>query len=87
MKTYYFRVFDDGTAMVMVIDAKGNYSQHLSTDATEADGDGAFGPYHWNEAQAWSKTTREQAESMLQFEFSPEMEEDLCEEADLQSGR
>jgi hypothetical protein len=69
-KEFYFRVLDDGDAMVMVIDANGNYSQHMSTDATEDDGDGAFGPYHWNESQAWTKTTREHAESMLQFTFT-----------------
>ena len=69
-KEFYFRVFDDGDAMVMVIDANGNYSQHLSTDATEGDGDGAFGPYHWNDSQAWTKTTREHAETMLQFTFT-----------------
>jgi len=74
-KEFYFRVFDDGDAMVMVIDANGNYSQHMSTDATEGDGDGAFGPYHWNESQAWTKTTREHAESMLQFTFT-DLEED-----------
>lgn len=74
-KEFYFRVFDDGDAMVMVIDANGNYSQHLSADATEGDGDGAFGPYHWNDSQAWTKTTREHAESMLQFTFT-DLDED-----------
>ena len=74
-KEFYFRVFDDGDAMVMVIDANGNYSQHMSTDATEGDGDGAFGPYHWNESQAWTKTTREHAESMLRFTFT-DLDED-----------
>ena len=72
---FYFRVFDDGDAMVMVIDANGNYSQHLSTDATEGDGDAAFGPYHWNGSQAWTKTTRGHAESMLQFTFT-DLDED-----------
>ena len=73
-KEFYFRVFDDGDAMVMVIDANGNYSQHISTDATESDGDGAFGPYPWN-SPAWTKTTREHAESMLQFTFT-DLDED-----------
>lgn len=69
-KEFYFRVFDDGDAMVMVIDTNGNYSQHMSTDATEGDGDGAFGPYPWSNLPPWTQTTREHAESMLQFTFT-----------------
>ena len=69
-KEFYFRVFEDGDAMVMVIDENGNYSQHMSSDETEGDGEGAFGPYPWNNSQAWSKTTRKHAETMLKFKFT-----------------
>lgn len=51
-KEFYFRVFDNGDAIIMVIDHNGNYSQHMSTDETEGDGDAAFGPYYWNDSQA-----------------------------------
>lgn len=69
-KEFYFQIFEDGHALVMVIDHAGNYSQHSSEDATEADGEGAFGPYSWENAQEWTATDRKGAESMLRFSFS-----------------
>lgn len=69
MNEYYFTVDDDGIATVMVISEDGSWSQHSSEDASLADGDGSLVPYEWRDAQRWSKTTREHANTMLQFEL------------------
>lgn len=76
---FYFTIKDDGEAIIMVIAADGSYSQHSSEDAVQGDGDGASGPYHWRNAQMWSKCDREKAESMLQFTFDFEYQNDARE--------
>ena len=93
---YYFKVYEDGTAMVRVVGLDENgretsYSEHYSEDESVSDGDGSLCPPSWESAYAWTETTREHASSLLKFELEEEIdfeaeadEEDdaVCEDCD-----
>ena len=71
---YYFRVNEDGTAIVRCVQiADGreiSYSEHSSSDLGIADADGSLCPPDWSDAQAWSKATLEQANALLLFDLA-----------------
>ena len=74
MTRIYFRVYDDGEAIVRLVECSDDgrevaFSDHSSNDLHAADGDGSLCPPNWSDAQAWTETTREHANTMLHFDL------------------
>ncbi len=81
---YYFRVLDDGEAIVRCVSLNENgseiaFSDHSSEHESLEDGDCAMVAPDWSDHQAWTKCDRIKADSLLTFELPCDQDMEQCE--------